>query len=576
MEDKKYQDRKIRRRNPGAGQTTPTGFLNGDWKNITVYSNKTSAVNKKTLMELKFFFILFTALLMLLSFFGSMPVNCSDIEDASKYFQKGQYRKSAEIYKSYIKDHPDGSALVPALIGAGWSLYLLGHYYDACVYLTNAMKQSPPDFLGGLLPYLIATSYKNRGDSEPAVRYYQALNNSYPENPFKAESYYYLSSLYYDLSLLDKTIYFSEKYLTMNPPLNNKKKILYLLGQGYMSIKNYLQASKVIEGLLLIEKENSILKKNSWLLLSRCYRELNQVEKANQLEKAIVREYPHDTDMLSLYKSIAETAELNNKWQEAVDLYKIIIDISPAAYRSRSAFARIAWIYQNKLLDFRKANQYYFDFYHYHHDDFRAIEGLLHAARNLQTLGELDKSYALLQYFIDKYSDHEKTNFARQMMTQVWAEIPNHKINYELVGSINDVLKQYNETISPRLNFKNSIIVAPLVNKTSRLELDVYAYAMMGLLRDKLKHIDGYEVLPVERTLLGRTYFESDTSTMPADTISIYLGGIIQQNGSCTVTLIHNGKRFVLKDIKDIDKEIPFSISTELYALIYQKINESK
>lgn len=131
-----------------------------------------------------------------------------------------------------------------------------------------------------------------------------------------------------------------EEIISKYPLINNKREILFYLGDCLYSVGNYDKAEKILQKFIKKYKDDYF---TPWvkIKLGLLYEEKKDYEKAIQIYQDILKEYPGKVIAPQGLLGIGRCLELQKKWKKAQDAYQKLLTRYPLSNEALMAEVRL-------------------------------------------------------------------------------------------------------------------------------------------------------------------------------------------------------------------------------------------
>ncbi|MBN2412293.1 tetratricopeptide repeat protein [candidate division KSB1 bacterium] len=250
---------------------------------------------------------------------------------AELYAQRSNlvYQQDMRLYEENIKKYDEGVlAVEPVLPKIDVS--------NTLNYCNKLLVEFPNSKFKDKILYKIGISYLQTGDKLKAKNYFESIVNNFPESSIVLESHFRIGEYYFEKRDNQNAILHYEKLLGNwdNPYFDMS---LYKLGWSYYNMSNYSNAIStflyLIEDISLLDKvktqvlsrTKADLRSESIQYIASCFTEYGGPDKA----KEFLLQYKEKDYTLPILLSMCELYKKRDYFTEAINTYKVILDIYP-------------------------------------------------------------------------------------------------------------------------------------------------------------------------------------------------------------------------------------------------------
>lgn len=194
-------------------------------------------------------------------------------------FRRGDYEKSAEAFRTLLRQYPDDRRVADGRLTAAWAAHNAGLYAEGLTYATAALENAEVARRDEWL-YLKANCQRQLGKGNEASATYEELLAAYPESDYAGAARY-------------------EQALT-----------LYKMAR-------FRDVLKTLETVKL----NDTIKKDVYWLRAEAHAALNEQENAVQYYRLITRDFPKSDRAADAAYRLAHHLQLGEQWKEASRYY---------------------------------------------------------------------------------------------------------------------------------------------------------------------------------------------------------------------------------------------------------------
>ncbi len=290
------------------------------------------------------------------------------------YFQQKEYQLAQIEYDRVVTDSAKNEYTDDALLGSGWSYYLLGEYERAAERFLKLIEEFPQSNLALQANYKLGKSYFKGKDYPEVIKVYKGFIEKYPQfqEPEIKEIYFLLgqaylwseqykeaeetfsglSSLYPEFELIKEAEYFrslslfrQEKYqeaiikleeLMVEGEDKTKNETYYLLARCWLNLEEYDKAIEKLEDLKQFKVENSLLEKVIFDL-GLAYSRQGDKEKAVLEFQEFVEKYPQTELIKSAHFELGKNLYSLKKYKLAISELKEISTAEALYLRGKAA-----------------------------------------------------------------------------------------------------------------------------------------------------------------------------------------------------------------------------------------------
>jgi len=250
---------------------------------------------------------------------------------AELYAQKSNlvYQQDMRLYEENIQKYDEG------LISTEPPLPRL-NMSRTINYCNQLLVEFPNSKFKDKILYKLGISFLQEGDKLKAKNYFESIVKNYPESTIILEAHFRIGEYYFDKRDNQNAIIHYEKLLGNwdNPYFDMS---LYKLGWSYYNLNNY---SKAISTFLYLIEDISLLEKVKTQVLSKTKADLRsesiQYISSSFTEfggpktaKEFLLQHQDKDYTLPILLTMSELYEKRNYYPEAIETYKVILDIYP-------------------------------------------------------------------------------------------------------------------------------------------------------------------------------------------------------------------------------------------------------
>ncbi len=268
------------------------------------------------------------------------------------------YQKSINSAARILEYYPESKYVDDALLLMGKAYYAIRSYPKAkrkCEELIANYPESPLVYEARL--YLGKTLIAMRRIDEGIA----ILNRLWTEDQVpldvKLESQSSLADYYFDKESYRQALLEYQKILERQKDKVRRAEIQYKIGECYYALEEYRDAEQAFLK-VLDEKPTRMRRFDAQYKRALCLQHLGELEKALKIcDKLLKKDIYYDYYDKAYLAKAGILSDLG-RYEEAIELYKRILELYPRTETSAEAAYRLGWIYWDQYQDFTKAEEY--------------------------------------------------------------------------------------------------------------------------------------------------------------------------------------------------------------------------
>jgi TolA-binding protein len=330
--------------------------------------------------------------------------------------QKKDYASAIAFYKKITQNNKQSDLQSVSLVRIGECLFQDGNY-DACIgHLIDAGAALKDTTDRIRAEFLIAEAYFSKGDYIQARSRYETFLAAHPGNPLYREARYSYAWTFLETKEYDRAVELfgglaSGSDDIAGRSLFRKARTLQLAGKTEEALAAYTEAGARGGD----DADNGLYE------AGMIYYQRNQKDKALELFKQTVKEYPAGDAATDAQRMIGETLLAEKKFDAAAEAFKNaqLRAAGNDTLRGDVLFQQ-AWAFF-KLKKFDDAAKLFDRFTQQHASHPKLAEGIFWAAESYFQAGRMNDAERFYSQFVRKYPSHEK--FEDALYGLAWTEL---------------------------------------------------------------------------------------------------------------------------------------------------------
>ncbi len=289
---------------------------------------------------------------------------------AKKFDTKKHYRKSLDLYESFIDQYPDSVLKEDVLYDIGEAYFNLAEEseeqpYDAAVdALKKAMIHFPHSDRAPQASFLIAESFRKRTFYIEAKGQYDLIIKRYPDAQIAVDARFWKAECLYNMQRFKQALKEYEQFVDAFPSSRFVKKASFRIADCYVKMKDYERAEYYYEKALKRWPDLVAIPVDTLNNIGMTYYYKGQFSKSREVFFVSFNLYPDQTDRAQLLLYIGDSYQWEEDLQRALNLYGYIMDMFPdteenviAAMRASDIGVNVAGL-DAPLMNFHGFNPY--------------------------------------------------------------------------------------------------------------------------------------------------------------------------------------------------------------------------
>ncbi|MBL8013226.1 MAG: tetratricopeptide repeat protein [Candidatus Omnitrophica bacterium] len=279
----------------------------------------------------------------------------SEYKDATLFwlgetYLKGlDYAQAEKSYKQVVELYPNSSYAPQAYYSLGWSYFDQKKYTDSSETFSKLLKQYPTHQLAEDATYKVAECAYNLGDYFRSVELFKGYLLKFPQTSKEVQVDFYIAeSYYYQEKYVESNIYY-RKVQETSQDTGLIVASYVSQGWGFLKLKNYPASIEAFTTAESIASEKHALTDDVYLGKASYYSETGDAEQALQAYQKLLELFPKSARMLEAHLGIANVFYSQQKYNDAIREYKVVIDSGDQAGESQDIIEKanfgMAWTY---------------------------------------------------------------------------------------------------------------------------------------------------------------------------------------------------------------------------------------
>lgn len=329
-------------------------------------------------------------------------------------FETGKYSEAANAFKNYtLNSDRNDPRYNDALLYLERISYRKGQYENEIDIFETFVQKYPDNPLSGKMLFDLARYYKTSGDMEKAVEKYRTLMTNRNFSAFADSAAFLYGDLMYPLERSQEAAFYINKIAREKNDSQLSQKLIFRIGTLFEKWEDYDNAVSWYDSTFEIgaSQDLNIL---SLMGIARIFRKMDRWVESSKTYERIIREYPENPYIKSVYLALSEDYLLQGKAREAANNAEKALKYSGPKEKTE-ILLQVAQIYED--IDEAHALSIYSMIYNNTRNTRKQIaEALLNYGNLSLKLGDRDSAAKAYASIINSGSDSLTVRKAREKL----------------------------------------------------------------------------------------------------------------------------------------------------------------
>jgi len=255
------------------------------------------------------------------------------------YQDSGDLAKALQTYDSILKDYPDSFYGDYVQYQTGLTMLRLSNYEGAILSFLNFKSKFPNSKLADDAAYALGLAYFQKQDYASSREIFEKFDRDFPDSLMASQAMYLLGTSLYNLQEYSRAIeVFKNITRSFGQDTELVQRAEYEIADCYYQMGNEKESLARFNMLRAKYPDSSLTAEVMWWLGEYYYRK-NDLNLAQRYFSSLIQDFPGSNLVADAYYAIGSIYTQESRYQEAVDSFTKVIELSQSDLAGQAAVA---------------------------------------------------------------------------------------------------------------------------------------------------------------------------------------------------------------------------------------------